>query len=159
MIFYIDLGLLFVIVLILATGSIATIASWIMNHIILFIVLLTIKTLLIFGRCLFAKRQTSSYYIGVGIIVFLDIIRNGAFLFYAIRLCSNMLSEGFFNFILGGINLIIGCLVGVVVTEGPMYLVYDDIDESSGIIQSIVMSIVLEIISIAALGIAYLFFI
>lgn len=126
MIFFFDVGFFIIAALIVGGGIVGGIASWILDHLLLVLILLLAKSLLIFsGTGLFGKKENAAHAVLSAAVLLLDLGRNILFLYSIAQTLGGMFSGGLFQFVLGIIGALFGGGLLFLASEGPMYLVYD----------------------------------
>ncbi len=126
MIFFFDVGFFIAVALIVGGGIAGSVASWILDHLLLVLILLLAKSLLLFsGTGLLGKKENLTHAVLSAIVILLDLGRNILFLYSIARTLSGMFSGGLFHFVLGIIGVLFGGSLLLLASEGPMYLVYD----------------------------------
>lgn len=129
MLFLDSLTLLLVTVFALGVSGAAGVADWMLNHLALVFFLLVLKSLLVMGSGFFKENNHPSYYIALTLIILADMVRNGVFVYFASILLSELFSGSFFEFIFEIFALLIGGPMLFLASEGPMYIVYDMMDD------------------------------
>ncbi len=146
---FIDLGLLAVMAFCLVVAGAEILASWLLENIGIVFAFLLIKSIVLFAVSrMFSCIKGIFHIVCIAIVLLLDVGRSLVFLYCIMQLLNEMLSGGLFELLLGiGVVPLIGCIL-IIVGEGPICLVYcEDVSNSS----DVVVAIVLEIVSIAAL--------
>lgn len=126
MIFFIDIGIFFLIALAVGAGIAGTFASWVLDNIIIVLFLLILKSVLLFsGAGLFALKENIKHIVCTVIVLVIDVGRNTLLLYCIVQMLGDILSGGLFNFFLGILGFLIGGPLLLLAGEGPMYFVYD----------------------------------
>lgn len=157
-----DLTLILGTVLALAVSGAAGLADWLLNHLGLVFFLLVGKSLLLTAPGLFKREATPSHCVKSVLIILADAARNGVFLYIFSLLLSGLFSGSLFDFIFQFFAVVVGGAILFLVSEGPMYFVYDMLDCSGPANEAALdntcfwICIGLEAFSTAAMTIAYL---
>lgn len=149
MIFSVDSGLFLLIALGACMGIAGTFSSWILDNMVIVLVLLVLKSVLLFSDAgLFARKENEMHTVCTVMVLLIDVGRNMLFLYCIAQILGGMFSGGLFKFFMGILNLLIGGPLLFLAGEGPMYLVYE---EGISHYDDTKFGILFEIVSIVAL--------
>ena len=151
-------------ILVMGITGVIGMADWILSHLGIVFFLLILKSLLLMGSGFFEHNDHPSYYVTLTLIILADVIRNGVFLYFASLLLAGLFEGTLFDLILQLFVVLVGGSMLLFASEGPMYLVYDLMDDPTSSnndppdMSCFWLCVGLEAVSIAAMLLVYFIF-
>lgn len=138
--------------LLIGLGSIAAILDWILNHILLFYLIVALKSIFIFVFPMLQKSRPLSVYAGYAALILTDAAHSSLALYYLALAVADIFEEDLFGFIMGLFALVFFVCILMLIDIAPIGLIYFLFDEPEfKSVGEVLIAIALEAIDIVVI--------